>query len=694
METSELDMSCENIGTNSVNQDNNSEMDYDNRFEMYMTSCNAETPESLDNSDTGCVFKSHIPQTRSADFLSTNMTNSPKVNNFKNSYKTKNQFSSLSKLLYNKIRKQSKAVSGICNLTTSELPPLPISLVMTHPAFEFMEIRLPLLHTFTDSTTSTTHTVIDEHGLLEGQQLKYKQPLSKIDVIIRPANEILLEELKHSLSCEDFQLKMRQHCNQTDHIIKEKVENLHEMAEKECSLLFAPDSIKQDIIFQTQDAVDNLMNKRNDFSGVNCCTLPPGKLLIGRSSSGEWLISRPQPNKTVKFKGTRIQKWPRKENLPQEKPYLDSVKNMEKEKAKAASSIKSNSPQKDTSSSSFICIENCSSRAKGNPTRIKETIVKEDKTQNYPPTIGHENQIDTIDTIIQPIPVMMMCNEGESLKVIHVPFKTENQLVEENNSYHSNTCQNIESEGTIKVKEEPVDTGYDTGQTSASGKDIQDENSPLIVRFSNLKQFGSKEIKHTSSSTESKVGQKRKSTEDDPWANKKCISLNHVPLKTDLVTDNSSYSEEKASTSLLEDNYSDSEEEDSETSRSGQESSGIRFPVMNDGEIDALMDIETTRGTKRQTRWGVRKFKEWLKKWEFDPNFEDLSIKVLDERLEKFYAELRTADGKLYATNSFGGIRASINRHLTTDPYNRSLSLFTDPAFHKSNKVFKAIMLR
>lgn len=149
-----------------------------------------------------------------------------------------------------------------------------------------------------------------------------------------------------------------------------------------------------------------------------------------------------------------------------------------------------------------------------------------------------------------------------------------------------------------------------------------------------------------------------------------------------------------ASTSLLEDNYSDSEEEDSETSRSGQESSGIRFPVMNDGEIDALMDIETTRGTKRQTRWGVRIFKEWLKQRGFDPNFEDLSIKVLDERLEKFYAELRTADGKLYATNSFGGIRASINRHLTTDPYNRSLSLFTDPAFHKSNKVFKAIMLR
>ncbi|VDI06682.1 Hypothetical predicted protein, partial [Mytilus galloprovincialis] len=82
----------------------------------------------------------------------------------------------------------------------------------------------------------------------------------------------------------------------------------------------------------------------------------------------------------------------------------------------------------------------------------------------------------------------------------------------------------------------------------------------------------------------------------------------------------------------------------------------------------------------------------WLKQREFDPNFEDLSIKVLDERLEKFYAELRTADGKLYAANSFRGIRASINRHLTTNPYNRSLSLFTDHDFHNSNMVFKVMM--
>ncbi|CAG2214114.1 unnamed protein product [Mytilus edulis] len=656
METSELDLSCENICVNLRNQDNNSEMDDDNRFEMYITPCNDGTPDSLNDSDTGCVFNSHIPQTGSAGFLSTKMANSPNVNHFKNSFKTKNQFSYSSKLLYNKIRKQSKAVSGICNKMTSELPPFnfPISLVMTHPTFEFMEIRLPLLHTFTDSTKSTTHTVIDEHGLLEGQQFKYKQPLSEMDIVISPANETLLEELKHSLTSEDFQLKIRQHCYRNDLTVKEKDENLYGLAEKECLLLSAPDNIKQDIIIQNQDVVDNLMKKRNDYCGEHFLTLPPGKLF-------DWSI----------FK---------------------CLQNIEKEKTKAALSIKSKSPQKDPSSSSYICIENPSCMTKENLSCYKESVLKEsaNKTKNNQQTTEQENPTDTIDTSIQPIPVMMVCKEGESLKVIQVPVKTENQLVEENISFHSNTCESIDSEGTIKVKVEPVDTDYDTGQTS--GKDLQDENSPLIVRFPNLKQFGSHEHdenKHTSSSAESKVGHKRKSPEDDHQYIKKCIS---VPLQTDLITYNSPHSEEKACTSLLEDNFSDSEAEDSETSKSGQEPLGIRFPVMNDGEIDALMDIETTRGTKRQTRWGVSTFKEWLKQREFDPNFEDLSTKVLDERLEKFYAELRTADGKLYATNSFRGIRASINRHLTTFPYNRSLSLFTDHEFNKSNKVFKAMM--
>jgi hypothetical protein len=49
--------------------------------------------------------------------------------------------------------------------------------------------------------------------------------------------------------------------------------------------------------------------------------------------------------------------------------------------------------------------------------------------------------------------------------------------------------------------------------------------------------------------------------------------------------------------------------DDSETSRSGLDSSFGRFPVVNDDERYALMDTESTRGTRKQTRWGVSTFR-------------------------------------------------------------------------------------
>jgi hypothetical protein len=41
-----------------------------------------------------------------------------------------------------------------------------------------------------------------------------------------------------------------------------------------------------------------------DFSGVDFYVLPPGQLLIGRASDGDWLISYPKPNDSVEYKGT------------------------------------------------------------------------------------------------------------------------------------------------------------------------------------------------------------------------------------------------------------------------------------------------------------------------------------------------------------------------------------------------------
>lgn len=71
--------------------------------------------------------------------------------------------------------------------------------------------------------------------------------------------------------------------------------------------------------------------------------------------------------------------------------------------------------------------------------------------------------------------------------------------------------------------------------------------------------------------------------------------------------------------------------------------------------------------------------------------FEMLSVTELDDLLRRFYAELRTADGKLYSRSTFSGIRSAINRHIRAPPFNRTISILNNE-FHRSNAVFKATL--
>ena len=57
-----------------------------------------------------------------------------------------------------------------------------------------------------------------------------------------------------------------------------------------------------------------------------------------------------------------------------------------------------------------------------------------------------------------------------------------------------------------------------------------------------------------------------------------------------------------------------------------------------------------------------------------------------------FYAEARTVAGKMYSRSALIGIRSSINRHLQSPPYNRSLNISTDESFMSANQVLKAMM--
>lgn len=73
----------------------------------------------------------------------------------------------------------------------------------------------------------------------------------------------------------------------------------------------------------------------------------------------------------------------------------------------------------------------------------------------------------------------------------------------------------------------------------------------------------------------------------------------------------------------------------------------------------------------------------WLTEKGISPDFEMLPVNELDEHLRRFYAELRTTDGKMYSRATFCGICAAINCYITAPPFNRPISLM-DNEFHRS----------
>ncbi|CAC5383236.1 unnamed protein product [Mytilus coruscus] len=117
-----------------------------------------------------------------------------------------------------------------------------------------------------------------------------------------------------------------------------------------------------------------------------------------------------------------------------------------------------------------------------------------------------------------------------------------------------------------------------------------------------------------------------------------------------------------------------------------------RFPIINKEEKENIVDDANSKSTKKQTKYGVNIFRQWLLEREKNVDFEDLDITSLDATLREFYAEVRSTDGNFYSKSTFVGIRASINRHLRAPPFNKTYALMDKSSFSKSNQMFAAML--
>ncbi|CAG2211426.1 KCTD1_15 [Mytilus edulis] len=69
-----------------------------------------------------------------------------------------------------------------------------------------------------------------------------------------------------------------------------------------------------------------------------------------------------------------------------------------------------------------------------------------------------------------------------------------------------------------------------------------------------------------------------------------------------------------------------------------------RFAKLDDDALEKIICETESTSTKRQTKYGVKIFKQWLTETKQDSNFEQFSTEQLDHILRNFYAEVRNTD--------------------------------------------------
>ena len=82
-------------------------------------------------------------------------------------------------------------------------------------------------------------------------------------------------------------------------------------------------------------------------------------------------------------------------------------------------------------------------------------------------------------------------------------------------------------------------------------------------------------------------------------------------------------------------------------------------------------------------------FSDWLEATGRNSNYEMFEPEELCQVLRQFYAEVRQKNGNKYSRSGLTIIRASLQRHLTSPPFNRNINIIRDREFQAANAVIQ-----
>ena len=113
-----------------------------------------------------------------------------------------------------------------------------------------------------------------------------------------------------------------------------------------------------------------------------------------------------------------------------------------------------------------------------------------------------------------------------------------------------------------------------------------------------------------------------------------------------------------------------------------------RFAEISEQQLQTIVENKDAMNTKRSTNQAVKIFREYLAENAQSNDFESFSPSELDTFLEKFYAEARNRNGKLYKKSSLTTMRFGLSRHINNA---LDIDIMKDLRFKNSNTISKAV---
>ena len=112
-----------------------------------------------------------------------------------------------------------------------------------------------------------------------------------------------------------------------------------------------------------------------------------------------------------------------------------------------------------------------------------------------------------------------------------------------------------------------------------------------------------------------------------------------------------------------------------------------RFPYCDPKQLQELKENAENTNTKKSTKTWLTVWTTWAEEKGYSPDIVSYEAKELDEKLQKFFAEVRKKDGSDYEPDSLRVMLASLDRHLKEAGSN--ISIAKDREFVDSRKVLE-----